>query len=531
MTARISRHLKQTAAALLVLFSFSIHGCRDSADQDGQLEDILEKPPARETHAVKTVLRQSPLMERVLAPRTDDLNDKTRTLRVLVSYSKTNFFEVKGQIKGFEAELVRQYEKYLQRKMSGRSAKIGIVFIALPFDDLLPALVDGHGDIVAAGLTVTPERQKRVHFSDPYLKDIEELIVAARGVTGLVHKTDLSGRKIHVVSGSSHARHLEKLNQRFIGKGLAPIQIVPMAESLASEDLMEMLNAGIFELTVADSHIAELWTKVFTKTRMREDLVVHTGGNLAWAVRKNNPRLLASVSSFLRNHREGTFVGNLLVKRYYEKSEWIRNPLTGTEKEKLQKTGALFRKYAEMYGFDWLQIAALAYQESRFDQGIKSPRGAVGIMQVKPETAADPHVNVENVSILENNIHAGVKYLAFLRDRYFDDPAIDEDARVDFTLAAYNAGPARINSLRRKAQAIGLNPNKWFFNVEHVARKEIGMETVQYVSSVHKYYIAYKTMNAVWNRKKTTIGRRIDSSPAQCYRGRPGSIQRMISRR
>jgi membrane-bound lytic murein transglycosylase MltF len=117
----------------------------------------------------------------------------------------------------------------------------------------------------------------------------------------------------------------------------------------------------------------------------------------------------------------------------------------------------------------------------------------VGIMQILPSTAAGPAVDIADVSTAENNIHAGVKYLAHLRDAYFNDPEIEREERVDFTFAAYNAGPARINSLRRRAAKEGLDPNRWNRNVEYVARKVIGRETDQYVANIHMYYVAYQT--------------------------------------
>lgn len=376
-----------------------------------------------------------------------------------------------------------------------------VIFITLPFKQLIPSLIEGRGDIVAAGLTVTPERQKQVAFTDPYIKNVDEIVVTAKGVAGLKRKTDLSGRKIHVVSGSSYVNHLKELNKQFEKDGLKPIQIVQVDETIASEDLMQMVNAGIFDLMVVDHHIAEVWSKVLKDIVLRRDLKIHSDGKIAWAVRKNNPKLLVSLNSFVNKHRKGTLLGNIFFKRYYEKIKWIQNPLTKSEGKKHEKLIGLFKQYSKMYGFDWLKIAALAYQESGWDQKKKSKEGAIGIMQIKPDTAADPNVNIKDIFNIENNIHAGVKYLAFLRDRYFDDPAIDTDARIDFTIAAYNAGPARINSLRRKSQKLGFDPNKWFFNVEHVARKVIGMETVQHVGNVNKYYTAYKSMNAVWEKK------------------------------
>jgi membrane-bound lytic murein transglycosylase MltF len=500
---KLRNHQKRNLAIgfALVLISLSMNGCQEAADNQQDAENIQKPQSAKQDRDAKKKPEEA-LMDRVLKRRTDDLNEKWKTVRVLVSYNKTNFFEVGGQIKGLEAELMRQYEKYLRKRAPQKGAKINVTFIALPFRELIPALIDGRGDIAAAGLTITPERQNQVDFTDPYIKNIDEIIVAAPGVTGLAHKMDLSGRNIHVVSGSSYVQHLKEMNRQFAQEGLAPIEIVEAGENLGSADLMQMVNAGIFELTVVDNHIAELWSKVLKNVILREDLKIHSGGTIAWAVRKNNPRLLSSLNTFLVGHREGTLVGNMLIKRYYENTKWIQNPLEKAEREHLSQLGDLFRKYADMYEFDWLKIAALAYQESRFDQEKKSGRGAVGVMQIKPDTAADPNVNIKNVFKLENNIHAGVKYLAFLRDRYFNDAAIDTNAKVDFTLAAYNAGPARIRSLRRQAKEMGLNQNKWFFNVEHIAQKEIGMETVQYVANVNKYYIAYKSMGTAWKKRK-----------------------------
>ena len=495
MQLRFNQKLKHAIGFALVLISLSVNGCQESNDEKRESKDILANQPLKQDRDDKKKPEEA-LMDRVLTRRTDDRSEKWKTVRVLVSFNKTNFFEAGGQIKGLEAELMRQYEKYLRQ-----GAKINVIFIAQPFKELIPALIDGRGDVAAAGLTITPERQKQVEFTDPYIKNIDEIIVAAQGVTGLEHKTDLSGRKIHVVSGSSYVQHLKELNHQFAQDSLKPIEIVEANENLESEDLMQMVNAGIFELMVVDNHIAKLWSMVLKNVILREDLKIHSGGNIAWAVRKNNPRLLSNLNTFLREHREGTLLGNMLIKRYYEKTKWIQNPLEKAEKKHLKQVGVLFRKYAKMYGFDWLKIAALAYQESRFDQEKKSGRGAVGVMQIKPDTAADPNVNIKDVFKLENNIHAGVKYLAFLRDRYFDDAAIDPNAKVNFTVAAYNAGPARIESLRRKAQEMGLDQNKWFFNVEHAARKEIGMETVQYVANLNKYYIAYKSMGAVWKKR------------------------------
>ncbi|TDJ32900.1 MAG: lytic transglycosylase F, partial [Gammaproteobacteria bacterium] len=215
----------------------------------------------------------------------------------------------------------------------------------------------------------------------------------------------------------------------------------------------------------------------------------------AWAVRKNNPELLESLNAFLRQHRKGTLLGNIFFKRYFQDTKWVGNPLAQKERERLHKLLEIFARYSDEHGFDWTAIAAQGYQESRLDQNVRSAAGAIGIMQLLPSTAADPNVGIPDITTIENNIKAGVKYMAFLRDRYFSDPAIPPEDQVYFAFAAYNAGPARVRQLRDKASAMGLDPNRWFNNVERAAMVVIGRETVRYVANIYKYYIAYRLVS------------------------------------
>ena len=202
--------------------------------------------------------------------------------------------------------------------------------------------------------------------------------------------------------------------------------------------------------------VAAIWKEVLPDIRVEEQVVLNTGGRVAWAVRKDNPELLASLNTFAKSVRQGTLTGNVLFNRYYDETEWIENPLSEKREKRLFETLDLIKKYAARYGFDWIAIAAQAYQESHFDQSKKSRAGAVGVMQILPQTAADPNVGIADVHRAENNIHAGVKYMHFLRNRYFSDPGIYEKDRMNFSYAAYNAGPSRIISLRNRAKQQGL---------------------------------------------------------------------------
>jgi membrane-bound lytic murein transglycosylase MltF len=170
----------------------------------------------------------------------------------------------------------------------------------------------------------------------------------------------------------------------------------------------------------------------------------------------------------------------------------VRNALTEKEFQRFKDAVEFFKQYSQQYGFDWLMIVAQAYQESGIDQSKRSPAGAIGVMQLLPGTATDPNVNIRQIEVMGHNIHAGVKYLRFIHDRYFKNEPMDALNKMLFAFASYNAGPGRVIKLRQEAQHSGFNPNIWFRNVEIIAARQIGRETVQYVGNIRKYYIAYR---------------------------------------
>ncbi len=431
-------------------------------------------------------------LDRIEAAFTGDLPEITERglLRVLISYSRTNYFLDFGTARGFEYELLRQYEKHLNegRRVGNR---IIVVFIPVPLENLLSDLADGKGDIAAGGLTVTAGRAKKVAFAQPYLPNVREIVVSDGRAQPLESFADLGGRKVWVRKGSSYAEHLRSLSEQLRANGQPAIEVVDAPAYLATEDLLELVNAGVFDYTVTDEHIATAWAGALPNIRVHHELAVHSGGAIAWAVRTDNPELKASLDGFVRTIKKGTLLGNMFFKRYFSDSKWITNPLSKADQQRLEELSGLFQKYGKIYGFDWLALAAMAYQESGLDQGQRSRAGAVGVMQIRPSTAADKNVGITPIDTVDKNIHAGTKYLAFLRDRYFADPEIPDGARLDFTLAAYNAGPARVASLRREAATKGYDPNLWFGNVESIAAVRIGRETVTYVSNINKYYMAY----------------------------------------
>jgi membrane-bound lytic murein transglycosylase MltF len=422
------------------------------------------------------------LVERTTAPSTADLASMraSGTIRVLVSYSRTNAFFDAGRAKGFQVEMAREYGRFLNRGLTRRDRKVEVVFVPVALTDLLPALVKGRGDIAAAGLTITPERQKLVAFAEPYREGVEEIIVASRRAPRVGTLRDLAGRKVYVPFGSSFQESLARH---------AAIRAVAPTRRLQTEDLLELAHAGVIPFTVADRHVAELWAPVLTGMEPRPDLKLRTGGKIAWAVRKGNPELLASLNRFMRANKSGTLVGNVLFKRYFKTTRWITNPHDPERKKRLDRVAPIIAKYARQYGFDPNLILAQAYQESGLDPNARSGSGAVGIMQLLPATARD--MGFTDLTNPDDNVHAGVKYMAWLRRNYFSDEAIAPAARVDFALAAYNAGPGNVRKWRRLARGRGVDGNVWKSNVEYIALEHVGQQPVVYVGNINKYAVAY----------------------------------------
>jgi membrane-bound lytic murein transglycosylase MltF len=421
---------------------------------------------------------------------------KRRTIRLLVPYSKTFYFVDKGGKQfGITYDVGHAFEEWLNKREKTKTLKISVVFIPVARDRLLSGLADGLGDIAAGNITITEERAKLVQFGDPFAKDIKEVLVTGPTAAPIATLDDLAGREIYVRRSSSYFEHLQSLSSALEAKGLKPIVISELDDELEDEDVMEMVNAGLLPWVVVDEHKAQIWTSVFTTLTVRSDLAINDGGEIAWAMRKDDPQLLAVVNEFTKTHKIGTTFGNILKKRYLGSDSFVKRSTSTEEIEKFQAIAELFRKYGQQYDFDWLMIAAQGYQESKLDQSARSPRGAVGVMQLMPKTAADPTVGISNIESVDNNIHAGVKYLRTLVGKYLDDPALDRKNRTLMAFAAYNAGPGNLRKFRKLAAESGLDPNVWFHNVEHAAAEIVGRETVQYVSNIYKYYVAYRLAN------------------------------------
>ncbi len=464
--------LGQKALFAGIILSLLLHlsGCGEEPAEEPHVAKQAPATPTQPLAKTPTAIEAQEweevgiaLVDRLSTAMPGDLDEirKRGVLRVLVNYDKTRFFVVNGKPRGYEYELLHEYEKQLNKGISRRELKTKIVFVPTSFENLIPFLLDGKGDMISAGMTVTRDRRELVDFTQPYIRNVDEMVVANQHVE-LPHSIeDLSDRMFYVLRSSSYAEHLRELSKQLENAGEEPIRVVEGDSTLETEDILELVNAGIVDLTVADRRVAELWSGVLENIVLCEDVIIRSGGSIAWAVRKGSPEILESLNRFVIKTRQGTLLGNILFKRYYENTKWISNPLSGDKIERLGEIESFIRKYSEMYGFDWRLIAAMAYQESGLNHDRKSHAGAVGIMRVLPKTAAAEPITIDNVWELEDNIHAGVKILDNYRQRFVDISDMTPAAQIDFALAA-SITPVTIESrkcVRGRKKRVSIRTN------------------------------------------------------------------------
>jgi membrane-bound lytic murein transglycosylase MltF len=425
---------------------------------------------------------------------------KAKRIRVLTTYTFSNYFVSEGKSYGYEYSHMEEFGKFLNKGKGRRDIKVDFYYIPVPYDMLIPALQRGYGDIVAANLTITPERSKDVDFTEPYLWGIKEVLITNKDIKGIDKLEDLAGREIFVREDSSYHFSLIKLNQKFATMDLKPIEIVTLPGLVNTGEIIEMVNAGAIDMTFADSHITSFADELFPDLKVYDNIVLNDDVRFGWMVRKNNPQLKASLNEFIKTIKKGTLLGNIHFKRYFKENPWVRDALEHKDLTKFSRYAPLFKKYGEKYSIDWMLIAALSFQESRFDPKAKSRYGAVGLMQVLPSTAEE--MGISDPESVENNIHAGVKYLDYVRKQYFSDGNLPIDEQVRFTLASYNAGPANIRRSRSAAEQMGYDSTLWFGNVEMGAMKRVGPEPVQYVRNINKYYLSFLISDVVAGVKK-----------------------------
>jgi len=503
------------ALAGLVAASLLVCGCSKPAAQKEPEKPAAtaEAPtPAQPPAAAPAPAPAEPLDEELPPPLRKpwkgDLDEmaKRRAVRVLLPFRRPEFFYMEGRPVGVLQEAFQELERVLNKKYNTTAAnRIVVALLPTPIDRLRERMLGGYGDIAAFGISITEQNKALADFTIPTMKGLKIIVVTGPDAPELKNIEDLSGKDVWILPGTRLKADLDALNAKLKAQGKAPARAREADPVLEPGDEMEMVNAGIYPIALMQSQQAAFWAKVFDKATPRMDLALASDLELGWAIQKSTPQLKAFLDDFITTHGVGTAFGNTLVQRYLKDAKYIRNATEANEIKNFNATAPIFRKYAKQYGFDELLMVAQGYQESRLDQKVKSPVGAVGIMQVMPSSAASAPIKIPNINIEENNIHAGVRMMHFLIEDYFNEPGLDRLNRTLFAFAAYNAGPAKIRSCRAKAKEMGYDPNKWFGNVEVAVAKVVGRETTQYVANIYKYYITYRMARATELRRNVGL--------------------------
>lgn len=428
-------------------------------------------------------------------PQPGDLEHilQKKELRALVVYERGFFFLDKGTQHGILVNQLQGFERWLnQTYLAKEKIKLKIIYIPVRQDKLLDYLSEGRGDLVAANMTVTPTRREQVTFSDPVIAPIEEWVVSQHSLPTFNRITQLSGRRIWVRASSSYYESLRQLNWLFRELGLPPIYIETVPEYLQDGDLLEMVAADIIPLTVTDSFKGLIWLGMISGLRAHKLIPLRDKGRSAWALRNNSPKLLKAVNGYLADAGKRTLYSDMTLRGLLARSDQMSNILAPDPLGRLATIRKVLEQQADKYGLDWLMLAALAYKESGLNAGVRSERGAVGIMQLLPSTGGEVGIRGARLASLEGNVEAACRYMRLILDTYFNDPGLDVLNRHLFALAAYNAGPNRVQAIRAKAEAAGLDPNVWFGNVEQLVANEVGQGPINYVSTIYKYYVAYR---------------------------------------
>jgi membrane-bound lytic murein transglycosylase MltF len=447
-------------------------------------------------------------------PWTGDLEQliARRMIRVLVPYSRTLYFNDKGRERGLTADAVREFEAYLNKNYRTGNRPITVYLIPTTRDRMLQDVAKGLGDIAAGNLTVTPSREQVVDFVVQPDRKVREVIVTGANAEPVSSVHDLRGRTVHVRPSSSYHESLVALNEENRRRRLPEIDLRLVPDALEDEDLMEMANAGLVDLLVVDDWKAKVWAQILPRLTVYNDVYVREDGRIGWAIRKDSPDLALALQDFFTNVAPLRQPYAYRLAQVMKRVKQIQNPTQSADWKRFEAVVDLFKRYGDRYRFDPLMLAAQGYQESLLNQSARSHVGAIGVMQIMPATGAE--MKVGDIKVVEPNIHAGAKYMDHLMTRFFKDAKFSEGNRPLFAFASYNAGAGTIARMRREAVSRGLDPDKWFNNVELVVAERVGMETTTYVRNIYKYYVSYKlTLEAMEAQRKARESVAAESGP------------------
>lgn len=369
---------------------------------------------------------------------------RSDTLRVITRNHPLSYYIYRGTRRGFDFELINRFAE--------EQGLVIEVVVPPEWSDMIPWLYQGKGDVIAAQLTVTPERERQVLFTRPYLQ-VHQVAVGTEEQPPPRTIEEFVGRKVMVRRGSSYEERLKELQREGID-----LEIVYHDELGEEDDPVQFVARGRFPLTVVDNSIARLEQHFYPGLVL--GTTISEPQDIAWAVRPNSRKLRAALDEFLRRHERSTFF-NVLKSRYFDDPDrFLKHrsaQLSFSRKGRISNYDSFFRSAGEETGIDWRLLAAQAYHESRFRPNKISWAGAVGLMQVMPRTARD--MGITEYYRPRDNILAGARYLRKLYDLY--SFARTDDDRIRISLAAYNAGIGHLYNARRLAVEAGGDSTRW----------------------------------------------------------------------
>lgn len=394
------------------------------------------------------------------APRDLDAILADGKIKAVTNINQTSYFIYKGEPMGFHFELLKKFADQLELELE--------IITSNDIDEALEYLRTGDADLVAIGLSISADRKEMMRFTEPIMQTTEVLVQRKPGgwarmtadatESKLVrNQLDLAGRTVYVQKGSSYAQRLYNL-ERESGIDIGVIEVPYDAEELARQ-----VARGEIEYTVCDEYMSNIIGSLFPDLDLSTP--VSFPQNIAWSVRKDGTNaLLGELNSWITGFKTTREYARL-ERKYFSGARpatMASSEYFATYTGKVSPFDEIIRNYSDSIGWDWRLVAALIYQESRFNPSVTSPRGAYGLMQVMPETGR--HFGFDVTRSVDNNIHAGISYIRML-DRLFIGRVSNPDERIKFILASYNAGHGHVLDAMKLAEKNGLNPGRWENNV------------------------------------------------------------------
>ncbi len=433
-------------------------------------------------------------------PRTLEEIVKSGYLRVLTRNNDTSFFIYRGHRMGFDYEVGKKLAQALGIRVD--------MIITQSWTEMVPALLKGEGDVIAAEVTVTDERKRQVLFAEPW-GHTREVVVWKDGTRPLKAAEDLSGKEVHVRKSASYFATVLALNAKLKAAGRPQVVVKPVSEDWETDTILQAVARGEIAYTIADEILANVHTAYW------DNLVVgppiSDERDLAWSVRPGDVKLKKAIDRVFHELRKKPDF-NLLKSKYFEAQRSLKkerkDKFYASETGTLSQYDPMVRKYAEQHQFDWRLVAAQIYQESHFDPTRKSWVGALGLFQIMPATARGLGIN--DPTDPEQSIRGGLKYMQQLSDHYKD--VADPIERYRFALAAYNSGFGHVDDARHLSRGDKKDAARWrevapyllkLADRKFAQRARFGFcrgsEPVDYVRHIDERYTGYAQLVPLQN--------------------------------